>query len=91
MVLHSVSLPPQNEAMGVPALVFVLLAGTLLVGAVVGRQAKLVIPLVALGAIGVVLLAVDGAWTTLPAVVLLIVGAMSLLFGRAHRWLTGGS
>ncbi|MYW71921.1 hypothetical protein [Pseudonocardia sp. SID8383] len=83
----------QHESTGIPALVFVLLAGTLLVGAlaVVGRQAKLIIPLVALGALGVVLLASNGEWTTVPAIVLLIVGSSLLLFGRAHAWLAGTS
>ncbi len=83
----------QHESTGIPGLVFVLLAGTLLVGAlaVVGRQAKLIIPLVALGALGVVLLASNGEWTTVPAIVLLIVGSSLLLFGRAHAWLAGTS
>ncbi len=81
----------QHGATVVPALVFVLLSGAFLVGAlaVMGRQSKLIIPLVAAGSVGVVLLAVNGDWATLPAVALLIMGAAVPLSGRAHRWLVG--
>lgn len=80
----------SQQPTGVPTLVLVMLGLVLLVGAlaVVARQGRLLIPLVAIGALGVVLLALDGSWATLPAIVLLVVGALPLLSARAHRWLT---
>lgn len=82
----------QQEPTGIPPLVFVLLGLVLLVGAlaVVARQGRLLIPLVALGSLGVVLLALDGEWSVLPAIALLAVGAIPLLSARAHRWLATG-
>jgi hypothetical protein len=61
----------------------VLLAAVLLIGRGWTRHL-----LVLLGVAGVVLLAVQGFWQTLPAMVLLVVGAVPLMLPSAHRFMS---